>query len=103
LSGCVTAKGNEEYVTIGNFANNISSNCSIVDSIGYYLFIDDVTVIAETTKQFDTVLCSVNDWKINAQQLRQEYVTLGGWKYQWSDGSTDMERKFTARETTRLK
>ena len=96
LSGCITAKGNEEYVTIGNFANNISSNCSIVDSIGYYLFIDDVTVIAETTKQFDTVLCSVNDWKINAQQFRQEYATLGGWKYQWNDGSTDMERKFTA-------
>ena len=96
LSGCVVAKGNEQYLTIGNFANNSFSNCSAVDSIGYYLLIDDVAVIPEIKKQIDTVICDGKDWLINAQQFRKEYVTLTGWKYQWNDGSNDMERKFTA-------
>ena len=94
LSGCVTANGNEKYLTIGNFGGDPFSNCAAVDSIGYYLFIDDVSVISEVTKDFDTVSCSGNGWKVNAKELRREYATLAGWNYQWSDGRTEMERQF---------
>jgi len=95
LAGCFMAKGNENYITIGNFVDNIASNCSAVDSIGYYLFIDDVTVIAEVHKQVDTVICNSKDWSVNAKQLRNEYTSLDGWKYKWDDGSDEIERKFT--------
>jgi gliding motility-associated-like protein len=103
LSGCFAAKGNEQYLTIGNFGGNSFSNCSAVDSIGYFLFIDDVSVLPEITKQIDTVICSENGWTLNAQQLRQEYLNVGGWSYQWSDGSTDIERKFTVSGNYTLK
>jgi len=96
LSGCITAKGNEQYVTIGNFAGNDFANCSPVDSIGYYLLIDDVVVIPEIKRDIDTIICTDHEWTMNAQQLRKEYETLAGWKYQWNDGSKDIERKFTA-------
>ncbi|MES1215729.1 MAG: gliding motility-associated C-terminal domain-containing protein [Bacteroidota bacterium] len=96
LSGCITAKGNEQYMTIGNFADNVFSNCSSVDSIGYYVLIDDVAVIPEIAKQIDSVVCDGKDLTINADQLRNEYLYLGGWKYQWSDGNTDITRKFTS-------
>jgi gliding motility-associated-like protein len=96
LSGCITAKGNEQYLTIGNFADNDFSNCSAVDSIGYYLLIDDVALIPEINKQIDTTICNGNGWTMDAQKLRNEYLYLAGWKYQWSDGKTDIERKFTA-------
>jgi gliding motility-associated-like protein len=96
LSNCFTATGDENYLTVGNFANNTFSNCSPVDSIGYYLLIDDVSVIPEITRQLDTVIRNVNDWTVNAQQLRGEYAALTGWQYQWNDGSTEMIRKFTA-------
>jgi gliding motility-associated-like protein len=96
LKGCMTAKGNETYLTIGNFADNPSSNCSQVDSIGYYLFVDDVSVIPEIKKQIDTVVCNADEVTINAKQLRSEYTTMEGWAYKWNDGSGAMERKFTA-------
>ena len=95
FSGCITAKGIEQYVTVGNFADNTFSNRATVDSIGYFLFIDDVSVIPEITKQFDTAICNVKEWKLNAQQLRKEYSTIEGGQYQWNDGNKDMERKFT--------
>lgn len=95
LSGCVTSKGNEQFMTIGNFADNSFSNCSPVDSIGYFVLIDDVTVIPEIRKQFDTVICNESDWTVNPQQFREEYESLTGWVYQWSDGSNARERKFT--------
>lgn len=96
LTGCLTANGNEQYMLIANFAGNKFSNCSLVDTIGYYLLIDDVALIEEQTKQIDTVLCNGADWPLDAQYLRNEYLYLNGWQYQWSDGSTDSKRKFTA-------
>jgi hypothetical protein len=95
LVGGFTAKGNEQFLLIGNFADNAFSNCQPADSLGYYLFIDDVSLVGETKQQIDTVLCEVNDWKLDAQHLRPEYSTFRGWTYQWSDGNTDAVRNFT--------
>jgi gliding motility-associated-like protein len=96
LSGCYTAKGNEQYITMGNFARNLTSDCTGKDSVGYYLLIDDVTVTPSVNKLTDTVLCSGKNWSIDAQTFRDEYNYLTGWQYKWNDGDTSRQRKFTA-------
>jgi gliding motility-associated-like protein len=95
MSDCFTATDNAQYVTIGNFADNASSDCTVNNQyIQYIIFIDDVSLIGEIHKNFDTVLCSGNSWTVNAKDFRQEYTNLSGWQYQWSDGQTGFERTF---------
>ncbi len=96
FNGCFAATGNEQYLTIGNFGGNISSNCAAVDSIGYFVFIDDVSLIPEITRQTDTVICNATTWAIDAKQLRKEYISIEGWTYQWENGSNEVRRELTA-------
>lgn len=95
MSDCFTATENAQYVTIGNFADNASSDCTANNQyIQYIIFIDDISLIGEVHKNFDTVLCSGNRWTVNAKELRQEYINIPGWQYQWNDGQTGTERTF---------
>ena len=77
LSGFVTAKGGEQYITIGSFYKDPSF-------LGfYYLFIDDVSLVPinlELGK--DTTLCS----RKNTRLL--DATTPGATDYRWNDGST---------------
>src|SRR6185436_308110 len=44
IEGCYIGKGNEEFLIIGNFGGDEFSNCSGSDSLGYFIFIDDVSL-----------------------------------------------------------
>lgn len=95
MSACYTPTENTQFATIGNFANNANSDCTVDNLyIQYIIFIDDVSLIGEVDRNFDTVLCTGNSWPINAKEFRPEYTNLSGWKYQWSDGQTGFERSF---------
>ncbi|MEP6750540.1 MAG: gliding motility-associated C-terminal domain-containing protein [Bacteroidota bacterium] len=96
VSGCYTATGSEEYLTLGNFGHNRSSICTTADTMGYYLLIDDVTLIPSVSKKTDTVLCNGKNWQVDAQTFRNEYTYLPGWQYKWSDGDTGRVKKLTA-------
>ncbi len=60
------ANGNEAFLTIGNFHDNLNSNCSSsgTNSLGgSYYYIDDVTVILQSEVQIDEVQ-TVDDCQI---------------------------------------
>ncbi len=76
VSGTITARGGEQYLTIGSFYKD-------PPFLGfYYLFVDDVSLSRVTLDLGkDTTLCSRNDrYALNA-------TTPGGIDYRWSDGS----------------
>ena len=66
VSGSFTATGNEQYLTIGNFANDVSTNTVVVNASAgvtiVYFYIDDVSleeiIPAQTIK--DSTIC-LND------------------------------------------
>ena len=96
LTGCYTAEGGEQYITIGNYADNAFSKCrNNNDSIGYYIYVDDVTVAPKVVRQFDTLLCSGKPLPIDAQKFRDEYTYLENWQYKWDDGVTGKDRTLT--------
>jgi len=92
LTGCYTAKGGEQFITLGNYATNKANNCGTADTIGFFIFIDDVTVTPKVVKQIDTMLCSGKPLTINAEKFREEYTYLENWRYEWSDGATGKDR-----------
>ncbi len=95
LTGCYVATGGERFINIGNYATNDLSNCNPIDTVGYYMFIDDVTITPKLVKQFDTLLCNGKPLPINGEKLREEYNYLENWQYKWDDGVTGNERVLT--------
>jgi gliding motility-associated-like protein len=78
VGGCYTAKGGENYLTIGNFVE-------LPVSLGYYyLFIDDVSLLPiQLNLGRDTTLCGRKTTHLlNAK-------TPGATSYKWNTGSTD--------------
>ena len=62
VSGYYTAIGGEQYLTIGNFLDNVNTSTTYLSPTGYpaYYFIDDVTVEEVKTQQWhyrDTSIC----------------------------------------------
>ena len=102
IEGCYVAKGNEEYLIIGNFGGDEFSNCSQTITLGYFIFIDDVSLFPEIKKTIDTTLCADETWKFDAKNLREEYKSFTGWTYSWSDGDTSSTRTFTKGERLQL-
>lgn len=102
IDGCYIAKGGENYITIGNFASEALSSCSAQDTLGSFIFVDDVSLIEELHKSTDTTLCPAETWKLDANLLREEYKTISGWTYQWDDGSTSPIHSFTKPGKQRL-
>lgn len=94
IDGCYTAKGGEQFFTIGNFAGERFSNCGKIDTFAHFIYIDDVSMIEEVRKPVDTTLCPNTSWELNAETLREEYKTIEGWSFRWSDGDTSRKRKF---------
>ena len=102
IDGCYTAKGGEKYITIGNYAAEDKSNCSALDTFAYFLFIDDINLIAEVSKTIDTTLCPGKTWEIDAKDLRGEYKSMEGWTYRWSNGETSSKHTFSKTGNERL-
>jgi gliding motility-associated-like protein len=94
VEGCFTAKGGEKYITIGNFAGEQFSTCGPIDSLPIFMFVDDVSLIPEVSKAIDTTLCADASWNLDATTLRDEYKSMDGWSYRWSDGDTSSTRVF---------
>ncbi len=84
VTGKITAVGGEQYITIGNFHDNTTTNyittgnaaggCSLVNNAAYY-YIDDVSVVPALTAYGDTVICTGDSTLIGA---------LGGSSYSWT-------------------
>lgn len=102
VDGSYIAKGGEEFIIIGNYAGEEKSNCSPIDTLAYFLFIDDVSLIPEIRKTTDTSLCPGESWVVDGELLREEYQTISGWTYQWSNGDTVPRRRFTATGNEKL-
>jgi gliding motility-associated-like protein len=85
VSGLYTALGNEQYITIGNFKDNAStnaiiiSNTSITDAAGY--FIDDVFVYDVTNLQVANAGVNHDACKGSAIQIGMPTDT--GYTYHW--------------------
>ncbi len=77
IAGVVTAKGGEEYITIGSFYKS-------PPFLGfYYLFVDDISLVPinlELGK--DTTLCGRSSTRL------LDATTPGAFDYRWNDGST---------------
>jgi len=93
IAGCYTAKGDEEYLLIGNFASNGFSDCTGVDTTGYFIFVDDVTLMADKIVKSDTLLCEGEPLIVDGSLLRNEYKLFPNWKYKWNDGNTSSTRR----------
>jgi gliding motility-associated-like protein len=102
VEGCFTAKGGEKYITIGNFAGEKFSTCGPIDSLPHFIFVDDVSLIPEVSKAIDTILCASASWSLDATTLREEYKTMDGWHYRWSDGDTSSTRVFNKAVNAKL-
>jgi len=76
ISGTITARGGEEYLTIGSFYKDPPFLGS------YYLFVDDISLTRVALDLGnDTTLCSRND------RYALDATTPGAIDYRWSDGS----------------
>ncbi len=77
VTGSITAKGGEEYITIGSFYKTPAF-------LGfYYLFIDDVSLVPISLELGkDTTLCGRRSTRL------LDATTPGGIDYRWNDGST---------------
>ena len=77
ITGSITAKGGEEYITIGSFFKTPAF-------LGfYYLFIDDVSLVPISLELGkDTTLCGRKSTRL------LDATTPGGIDYRWNDGST---------------
>ena len=102
IDGCYTATGEEQYIIMGNFGSEAISTCATVDSLSYFIFIDDVSLIPEINKVYDTTLCTSEPWKLDATSLREEYKTMPGWTYLWSNGDTSSKHVFSQPESLKL-
>ncbi len=94
IDGCYIAKGGEQFLMIGNYASEKFSNCGKVDTFAHFIYIDDVSMIQEIKKPVDTTLCPNTSWEMNVKDLREEYKTMEGWSFRWSDGEPSHTRKF---------
>jgi len=102
LDGCYTAKGGEKYILIGNFGGETISNCAAVNTLAYFIFIDDVNLFSEISKTIDTTLCLNESWNLDATDFRDEYKSMGGWSYLWSNGDTSSKHVFTKAANEKL-
>ncbi len=102
LDGCYVAKGGERFITIGNFGGEAISNCGLVDTLSHFIFVDDISLIPEVSKTIDTTLCPDGSWEVDVTGLREEYETMPGWTYLWSDGDTSTKRSFNSAENVTL-
>ncbi|GAB3774648.1 hypothetical protein GCM10028818_17730 [Spirosoma horti] len=77
IAGFVTAKGGEQYITIGSFNKE-------PPFLGYYyLFVDDILLVPVTLELGkDTTLCG------RKSTLLLDATTPGASDYRWNDGST---------------
>ena len=85
VSGLYTALGNEQYITIGNFKDNASTNAIIISNTTMtkttWYFIDDVFVYDVTDLQVANAGNSQVVCKGNAVQIGMPTDT--GYTYQW--------------------
>ena len=86
ISGCYKAKGNERYVTIGNFRTDTETSIELEDPIksskSVYFYVDDATVLEFNPLPDSTLLiCAGETQKYNAAFLNGTY--------KWNTGSTD--------------
>ncbi|AKD56707.1 gliding motility-associated C-terminal domain-containing protein [Spirosoma radiotolerans] len=84
VAGFVTAKGGEQYITIGNFNKE-------PPFLGYYyLFVDDISLVPVNLELGkDTTLCG------RQSTLLLDATTPGAFDYRWNDGSTKPTRQVT--------
>jgi hypothetical protein len=92
VSGMFTAKGNEDYLTIGNFESTKHTSYMPVQENDFhvaYYYVDNVTLVdadrpcehRPAALPHDTTLCS-------GQNLTINLATDGTFEYLWRDGST---------------
>lgn len=94
LSVCFTAKGNERFITIGNFKTRAETRVVPVSGgreENVYYYIDEVVIRPAVTEQLqilpqDTALCSGDSLWI---------ALHNGRSYTWQDGSTNPNRLIT--------
>ena len=84
ISGFLNAKGNEQYLTIGNFNKD-------PQFLGfYYLFVDDISLLPVALELGkDTTLCS------RRNTLVLDGTVPGASDYRWQDGSTSPKFQVT--------
>ncbi len=87
ITGCILAKGGENFITIGNFRSDENTtsdpNCSLVWS---YYYVEDVSVIAAIDNE--EIPLELGD-PVTACPPYVIDPDLSGYIYTWSDGSHD--------------
>jgi OOP family OmpA-OmpF porin len=89
ISGCYTAQGGEEYLTIGNFFDNTNTQVGITGASYYY--VDDVSVVEIT----GTCVNAVNELSTNFKLDVYPNPTSGVLNLKVLDAGKDVEIKVT--------
>jgi len=90
VSGCYTAQGGEEYLTIGNFFDNANTVVTGTTGIAHY-YIDDVSVVEIT----GTCVNAVNELSTNFNLDVYPNPTNGILNLKMLDAGKDVEIKIT--------